>query len=88
MRTNAESKIENLVKRRAVIDAEVHRLKAISRVSKRKQDTRRKILIGAIVLQEMEDRPEFDAWVRKLLDQRLTKPRDRMLFDFGSPTGE
>lgn len=83
--TNAE-RLENLRKRRAVLDAELSRLEARERTEKRKQDTRRKILLGAVVMQEMEAKPdETGKWARELLAERLTKPRDRALFDLDVP---
>jgi hypothetical protein len=50
------------------------------KTAKRKADTRRKILIGAVVMQEMEKRQEFYLWVEGLLKERLKHPRDRALF--------
>lgn len=38
------------------------------------------ILIGAVIMQEMSDQPEFAEWVNQLLGSRLTMPRDRELF--------
>lgn len=75
-----DKRIEALRTKRAQIDAELTRLHAQSRAEERKADTRRKILIGAIILQEMEAQLEIDAWVRKLLQERLRKDRDRTLF--------
>lgn len=75
-----DKRIESLQAKKAQIEAELARLRARSRTENRKADTRRKILIGAVVMQEMEARPEIDGWIRKLLDQRLTKDRDRALF--------
>lgn len=75
-----EKRIENLQAKKAQIEAELARLRARSRTENRKALTRKKILLGAIVMQEMEARPEIDDWIRKLLHERLTKNRDRELF--------
>lgn len=83
MRPTNEQRIEALRQRRAQLDAELSRLEAKARTETRKQDTRRKILIGAVILQEMKDRPEFDEWVTGLLRDRLKKPHDRDLFQLG-----
>lgn len=80
MRATNKERVETLLKRRAQLDAEILRLQTQSKKEARKIDTRRKILIGAIMMQEMEQRSDFDVWVRKLLAERLTKTRDRMLF--------
>jgi hypothetical protein len=81
MRPTNSERLENLRKRRAVLDAELNRLEARERTEKRKQDTRRKILLGAVVMQEMEAKPDdIGVWANKLLADRLTKDRDRALF--------
>lgn len=46
----------------------------------RKQDTRRKILTGAVVLKAAEHDAEFAALLRARLDRGLIAPRDRVLF--------
>lgn len=47
----------------------------------RKADTRRKILVGAIVLAKL-DQGEFNkAQLHRWLDEALTRPDDRALFD-------
>jgi hypothetical protein len=47
----------------------------------RKEDTRRKILVGAVVLAKIE-RGEFsDSQLRGWLDEALTRADDRALFD-------
>ena len=76
-----DKRIESLQAKKAQIEAELARLRARSRTENRKADTRRKILVGAIVMQEMEARADIDGWIRKLLDERLTKTRDRELFE-------
>ena len=42
----------------------------------RKQDTRRKIIIGGAVLAEAKTNPEFATELYTLLSRRLTDPRD------------
>ncbi len=77
-----EERLENLRKKKAALDAEVNRLQAKKRVADRKADTRRKILLGAVVMQEMVSNPgKIGVWANELLAERLTKPRDRALFD-------
>ena len=78
---DAERKLDTLRRRRATIDAEMLRIEAKTRFNKRKADTRRKILVGAIMLREMENDPlGFGNWAEKLLEEKITRPRDRMLF--------
>ena len=47
----------------------------------RKNDTRRKILLGSMVLERMERESDYKEQVTKKLDQYLTKNRDRELFE-------
>jgi hypothetical protein len=48
----------------------------------RKDDTRRKILVGAAMLTHAAKDEMFAAQLTVLLDFYLTKPQDRALFDF------
>lgn len=55
----------------------------------RKADTRRKILLGALVMEyadQMEEagHPEFQRWLRDLCASRLVRPDDRELFGLES----
>ena len=77
-------RLERLEKRRAQLDARIQRRRALERKGKRKRDTRRKILIGAIVLAE-----EWDGWQegdplpagwRDRLDRALDRDHDRSVF--------
>jgi hypothetical protein len=52
----------------------------------RKEDTRRKILVGAIVLARVEQGRLPQTELRAWLDEALTRPDDRVLFDL--PAGE
>lgn len=86
MRPPNDKRILQLREKRSQIDAEILRIESRLRSDARKEDARRKILIGAVMLQEMQDRPEFDSYVRGLLNDRLTRPRDRELFDISPET--
>lgn len=48
---------------------------------KRKQDTRRKILLGAYLINRMCQNPDFEQQIMKELDWYLDKNIDRELFD-------
>lgn len=86
MRPSNQERIEALRSRRAQIDVELSRLEAKARATSRKIDTRKKILVGAVVLHEMEQNPELMTLIERLLRSRLTKPRDRVLFKFDEVT--
>ena len=76
-----EEKLKQLKTRQARLDA---RKRALSQRQERKNDTRRKILLGATIMLRI-DRGELDqATVNGWLDQHLTRADDRALFDLPS----
>ena len=72
-----QQKLTQLKLRQERLDA---RKRAINALRERKAATRRKILVGGIVLAKVErgeiDNEQFRGW----LDQTLTRPEDRALF--------
>jgi hypothetical protein len=74
----AELKVKQLKTRQRQIEA---RKRSLAAKNQRGQDLRRKILAGAIVLAKVEsgdmDRTQFRHW----LDQAITRPDDRELFE-------
>ena len=72
-----QQKLRQLQLRQQRTDA---RKRAINGVRERKADTRRKILLGGLILEKLRqgqlDRPLIEAW----LDQALTRAGDRALF--------
>jgi hypothetical protein len=73
-----ESRLKELKAEQARIDA---RKRALAAKRSRQEDTRRKILVGALVLARVEQgqlpESEFQTW----LDVALTRADDRALFD-------
>jgi hypothetical protein len=84
--TKLVERIETLQERLAQLKARQVRVEARKRSLQsrrgRAADTRRKILVGAIVLARVEQRriPESD--LRQWLDEGLTRTDDRALFGF------
>jgi len=78
-----QQKLTQLKLRQERLDA---RKRAVSALRERKAATRRKILVGGIVLAKVEhgeiDHEQFRGW----LDRALTRPEDRALF--GLPISE
>ena len=73
-----QERLKQLKVRQARVEA---RKRALSQRQERKNDTRRKILLGATVLARI-DRGELDqATVNGWLAQHLTRPDDRALFE-------
>ncbi|BAZ47349.1 hypothetical protein NIES4102_43950 (plasmid) [Chondrocystis sp. NIES-4102] len=54
---------------------------AKSTLQKRKDDTRRKILIGAMIIGKTKNDPEFNKRVLAELDRFLEREADRKLFN-------
>ena len=76
-----DEQIRALEDKRRKLDAQLARLHAVGRAEARKRDTRRKILAGAVVLNQAEENETAKTRLWKLLDQALVKDRDRELFD-------
>jgi hypothetical protein len=76
MRKPISHRIADLAAKRAPLDAELKRLQVQQTAAERKADTRRKILIGAIVMAD----PDLRAIVTKMLAERLTRDDERALF--------
>lgn len=75
-----QEQTEKLNQLRAQKQKAQNRLRAKEREQKRKDDTRRKILIGACMMKLAEDNPEANDRMLRQLDRFLTEERDRKLF--------
>lgn len=60
--------------------AKVQKYEALQRARERKLDTRRKIIAGALALEHMRYDPEFGARFRAILDEYVTREKERLLF--------
>jgi hypothetical protein len=82
-RLTPQEKREVLVRKRAELDAQIRAEEAKHKAQERKRDTRRKVIAGAIALEQMERNPEgpFAAQLRELLG-KFVEPRSRELFPF------
>ena len=67
--------------RRANLNARTRRVRSRFSARERKTDTRRKILVGAMVLKRVDQDPESRKLLLWDLDEFLEHPRDRELFD-------
>jgi hypothetical protein len=76
----ANEKIEKLKAQKKNLEARIRQEQNRERVNERKADTRRKILAGAWVMDEIAKRSEFKEFVYKHLETFLTRPDDRALF--------
>lgn len=76
------SRIDKLEKKKAQIDAQLKDARARDKAQKRKDDTRRKIIAGALALEHAERNPngEFSRTILDLIQKHVTTDKDRALF--------
>jgi hypothetical protein len=80
-----QERLKRLEAQRARVRRKLSKLKRVQTEQERRDDTRRKILLGALVmdyadLMEENGHPEFQRWLRELYTARLVRPDDRELF--------
>jgi hypothetical protein len=73
-------KLAKLLEQRKAIDAQIRLEQNRENAKKKKDDTRRKILTGAAVLDEAGKHPKFKADIDKLLGRFLKRNDERALF--------
>jgi hypothetical protein len=73
------SKIEKLERQKGIIEARLEKEKANHKVRHRKDETRRKILLGAYFLEKLRNDGTFDS-IKQELDSFLIRNSDRKLF--------
>ena len=74
------SDLDSLKKKRDIINARIKLMQNREQSKERKDNTRRKILIGSYYLEQANKNNSFDSVV-KLMDSYLTRDSDRLLFD-------
>ncbi len=79
--TAAQKRLDQLKAQKEAHDA--RKLAALLK-GQRSEDTRRKILIGAMVLGKMQDDPQTNKQMLNDLDEFLTRDDDRALFSLPS----
>ena len=75
------SRLEQLLKKQEELKAQIRKEKNKLVLAERKKDTRRQILLGALMLDLMKKGELDEKKIRKRLDSFLTKELDRKLFD-------
>lgn len=79
-RLSDEERLKRLQQRKDQLSAQLAALEARARQAEKKRDDRRKILLGALVLVDLPERPELRAYVAERLPAFLTRPMDKELF--------
>ena len=67
-------------KRKGVLEKQIRIARVRTTTRERKRETRRKILVGAMVLNQVDQKPESNAALLRDLDEFLERDRDRALF--------
>ncbi len=75
-----QSRLETLRAKKAALEAEIAKLNAAQASAQRKLDTRKKILIGAVVMEEANANPKVADWLNGQLNKGLKAARDRAVF--------
>lgn len=88
-RLSDDDRLKRLQQRRDQLNAQLAALEARNRQSEKKRDDRRKILLGALVMSDLPERPELRAWLVNRLPGFLTRSEDKKLFaDLLTPEDE
>jgi hypothetical protein len=74
----AKERLEKLLAKREEVNAKIRRELGRDRSLKRRQETRRKIIAGALVLAEKD--PAIKAWLARTVAKLLTREDERALF--------
>lgn len=75
-----KSKLETLKEKKERIEARIKNIEAKEKSKAKKMDTRRKILIGAFYMEQMEKDEVLRKKIIGRLEGFLTRPLDRKLF--------
>ena len=79
-RKTPEQQLAELETKEQQLQARIQKKRSDGRTQKRKQDSRRKIIAGALALEHMEHDGHFREVLGKLIDTTVTRPEDRKLF--------
>lgn len=74
------SKLDSLKKQREQLTARIQKLEAAEKAKARKEDTRRKILVGAYYLEQAKEN-NTEQSLYKTMHNYLTRESDKKLFD-------
>lgn len=81
-----KNKLDALTEKRDQINAQIQAIKAREKEQQRKDDTRRKVLIGSVVLKMLKTGEMPEERLNTILDKHLDKQRDRDLFELAEKT--
>lgn len=78
-----QARLQQLLKQQEQLQNRIKAEQAKARTRARKEDTRRKIIVGALALEHAEQHPgsPFAQELARLLHTHVTRPQDRALLD-------
>ncbi|MEE8057835.1 MAG: mobilization protein [Pseudomonadales bacterium] len=83
----AGTRLDNLTAKRDQINAQIQAMRSRENSQKRKEDTKRKILIGGTMLKMVRSGEMAEAELRAMLDANLSREKDRELFGLPAKSG-
>lgn len=75
-----QEKLAALQAQKNKLNLKIQKQNTAIRAKQRKEDTRRKIIVGALALEHCEHDAEFEAILNRLIAKHVTRPNDRTLF--------
>lgn len=81
-RKTPEQRLKELEDKKAAMEAQIAKTRAMVKKHDRARDTRRKIVAGAILLEHGDLNPAFGAEIDAILRKHVSRPQDRELFGF------
>jgi len=79
-RSSDQERVQKLQEKRDQLNAQLAAMEARAKQTQKKQDDRRKILLGAMVLNDIATHPELKTYLAARLPGFLVRPEDRKLF--------
>ena len=73
-------KLEKLLQKKKQLEAQIAVVKQREKAEERKKDTRRKILVGSVLMRMVEQGELEHDKLQKMLDRHLSRAQDRALF--------
>jgi len=73
-------RLQKLEQQRQALEQKIRKEKSLQKDRERKEETRRKILVGALVLEEARSDPDLSEKIDQLIDKKLLRDDDRLLF--------
>lgn len=80
--TGKTDRLSRLQQQREALDHKIRSEQKKLKDQERRDDTRRKVVAGAIALAHMEKDEQFKEYFSKILDRFVERPQDRILFGF------